>query len=87
MKDTFCIKQTLALILVRAISFYMVKVHVQTPKNGKCQPVVPKTLIQDVIRENHDLVFVEHPGIQRTYGLISLNYWWPGMCKSTENYV
>jgi len=56
-------------------------------QNGKHQLVVPETLIQEVIRENHDPIFVAHPGIQRTYRLVSLNYWWPSMRKSIENYV
>ena len=54
---------------------------------GKHQIVVPRALIQTVIRENHDPVFVAHPGIKRTYDLISLNYWWPGMRRSTEEYI
>jgi len=48
-------------------------------QNGKHQLVVPETSIQEVIRENHDPIFVTHPGIQRTYRLVSLNYWWPSM--------
>ena len=45
--------------------------------------MVPETLI----RENHDTIFVAHPEIQRTYRLVSLNYRWPSMRKSIENYV
>jgi len=54
--------------------------------NGK-QPVVPETLIQEIIRDNHDRINVAHPGIQRNYRPVSLNYWWPSMRKSIENYV
>jgi hypothetical protein len=32
-------------------------------------------------------VYVAHPGTRRTYGLISLTYWWPGMRRSNEEYV
>jgi len=35
-------------------------------QNGKLQLVVPETLIQEVIRENHDPIFVAHTGIRRT---------------------
>ena len=28
-----------------------------------------------------------HPGIKRTHDLISLNYWWPGMRRSIEEYI
>jgi len=56
-------------------------------QNGKHQLLVPEALIQEVIRENHDPIFEAHPGIQRIYRLVSLNYWWPSMLKSIENYV
>ena len=56
-------------------------------QNRKHQLLVPETLIQEVIRENHDPIFVAHPGIQRSYRLVSLNCWWPSMRKSIENYV
>jgi len=48
---------------------------------------IPETLIQEVIRENYDPIFVVHPGIQRTYRLVSLTYWWPSMRKYIDNYV
>jgi len=56
-------------------------------QNGKHQLVVPQTLIQDVIRENHDPKYMEHPGIKGTYSLISLNYWWPKMRETIQQYV
>jgi len=36
---------------------------------------------------NHDPVYVAHPGVKRTYDLVSLNYWWPGMRNSIKDYV
>ena len=51
------------------------------------QLVVPRSLIHQVIEENHDLVYVAHPGVKRTHHLISLNYWWPGMRWSIEDYI
>ena len=56
-------------------------------QNGKHQLVVPQSLIQDVIRENHDPKYVVHPGIKRTYSLISPNYWWPKMRETVEQYI
>jgi len=56
-------------------------------QNGKHQLVVPQTLIQDVIRENHDPMYVAHPGIKRTYSLISLNYLCSKMRETIEQYV
>jgi len=55
--------------------------------NYKHQLVVPASLVQSVIRANHNPVFVAHPGIKRTFELVALNYWWPGMRKSIEDYV
>ena len=40
-----------------------------------------------MIRVNHDPAYVAHPGMKRTFDLISLRYWWPGMRRSVEDYV
>ena len=55
--------------------------------NAKHQLVVPKALIYDIIKANHNPVFIAHPGMKRTFELISLGYWWPGMRKSIEDYI
>jgi hypothetical protein len=57
----------------------------QTDK--KHQLVVPKSLVNDIIKVNHDPVYVAHPGVKRTYDLISLNYWWPKMRNSISDWV
>jgi transposase InsO family protein len=49
--------------------------------------MVPKKLIHHIIKVNHDSVYVVHPGVKRTYELISLNYSWPGMRNSIKDYV
>jgi len=36
---------------------------------------------------NQDPVYVAHPGVKRTYDLLSFNYWWPGMRNSIKDYV
>jgi len=51
------------------------------------QLLVPKALINDVIWQNHEPVFIGHPGIKRTCDLIALSFWWPGMRKSIEDYI
>jgi hypothetical protein len=56
-------------------------------RNGKHQLVITETLLQDVIRESHHPMYIDHPGVQRTYHLVSLNYWWPGMTRAIEDYV
>ena len=35
-------------------------------QNGKHQPVVPQSLVQEVIKEKHDPKYVAHPGMKRT---------------------
>ena len=54
--------------------------------NAKHQLVVPQALVYDVIKANHNPVFIAHPGMKRTFELISLGYWSPDMRKSTEDY-
>jgi hypothetical protein len=44
-------------------------------------------MVKEVIKENHDPVFASHPGIRRTFDLIALSFWWPGMHRSLEAYV
>jgi len=51
------------------------------------QLVVRRSLIPQVIKENHDPVYIAHPGIKRTRHFISLNYWWPGMRRTIEDYI
>ena len=51
------------------------------------QLVVPKSLIQDVVRANHDPSYIAHPGIKRTHNVIALNYWWRAMRRTIEGYV
>jgi len=56
-------------------------------RNGKHQLVIPETLVQAVIRESHDPIHTAHPGVERTYNLVSLNYWWQCMRMDIEDYV
>jgi hypothetical protein len=39
------------------------------------------------MRANHDPSYIAHPGIKRTHNMIALNYWWPGMRRTIEDYV
>ena len=55
--------------------------------NGNNQLVVFQSLIWEVIKGNHDHVFVAHPGAKRTQDSILLRYWWPGMRRSLEGYI
>ena len=51
------------------------------------QVVVPRSLVYDVIQENHNPIYVAHPGVKRTQDLISLKYWWPGMRQTIVHYI
>jgi hypothetical protein len=53
----------------------------------KHQLVVPKSLVKDIIKANYDPVYFAHPDTKRTVDLIFLNYWWPSMRKSVEDYI
>jgi hypothetical protein len=44
-------------------------------------------MIERIISGHHDPIFAAHPGQARTYELISLNYWWPQMRASIDDYV
>ena len=55
--------------------------------NDKHQLIISNTLVADVIRENHDPVYIAHPGIKRTFELLALSFWWPRMRKAVEEYI
>ena len=67
-KDASCTRQTTGSYSSNGDLFLdNVSAMYRRRQNGKHQLVVPETLLQEVIRENHDLIFVAQPGIQRTY--------------------
>ena len=55
--------------------------------SGDHHLIVPETPVREVIKQNHDLVYVAHPATKRTHDLIALHYWWPGMRKSIQDYI
>jgi hypothetical protein len=48
-------------------------------KNGETQLVVLRSLVKEIIYQNHDSIFASHSGQKRTFENIYLRYWWPGM--------
>ena len=46
-----------------------------------------KKLKEEILKENHDLVDVRHPGQHRMLELLKRNYWWPGLKKDVKRYV
>jgi len=46
-----------------------------------------KKIKEEILKENHDLVDVEHPEQQRMLELLKRNYWWPGLKEDVKRYV
>jgi len=87
-KDAFSVKQNPGIYCSRREFFLDDEgVMYRRQTGNKHQLVVPKNLIHHIIKVNHDPVYVAHPGVKRTYDLVSLNYWWPGTRNSINDYV
>jgi len=46
-----------------------------------------KKIKEEILKENHDLVDVGHPGQHRMLELIKRTYWWPGLNEDVKKYV
>jgi hypothetical protein len=88
LKDDFCNKQTPGTYHSRK-EFFLDSdgILYRHRSNGNHQLVVPATLVQEVMKENHAPVYIAHSGTKRTHDLIALQYWWPGMRKAIEEYA
>ncbi|CEP17052.1 hypothetical protein [Parasitella parasitica] len=49
--------------------------------------VVRSNEVLKVLQDHHDHVLVGHQGINRTFDLIKMKYYWPGYCDSVRAYV
>jgi transposase InsO family protein len=87
-QDEFCMRQNPG-ALSRNREFFRDDdgVMYRRRPQGKHQVVVPRSMVQRVLNQNHDQKYVAHPGVKRTHDLISLCYWWPGMRKTIAEYV
>jgi hypothetical protein len=45
------------------------------------------SLRERVLRENHDVITVGHPGRSKTIELIQRDFWWPSLAKDVQKYV
>jgi hypothetical protein len=81
--DAFCRQQVQNRFTANGEYFLDMDGVLYRREEGK-QPklVVPQSLIQDVIAENHSPIFRAHSGSKRSFALISLKYWWPKMRQS-----
>jgi len=75
-KEAFCMKQTPGTYNSKR-EFFLDADGILYKRKSDCkhQLLVPQTLVHDVTRLNHYPVYVAHPGIKRTYSLITLRYW------------
>ena len=55
------------------------KGRIYVPNNKKTR--------KKILKENHDLVDMEHPGQQKMLELIKQNYWWPELKENIKKYV
>ena len=46
-----------------------------------------KKIKEEILKENHNLVDVEHPGQHRMLELLKRTYWWPELKKDVKKYV
>ena len=54
---------------------------------GKVYVSNNKKIREEILKENHDLVNVGHPGQQRILELLKRNCWWPGLKEDVRKYV
>ena len=46
-----------------------------------------KRIREEILKENHDLVDVGHPGQHRMLELLKRTYWWPGLKEDVKKYI
>jgi len=46
-----------------------------------------KKIKEEILKKNHDLVDVGHPGQHRMLELLKRTYWWPGLKEDIKKYV
>ena len=79
------VKNKCRTVLQQIVNIFWTWIEFCMREKGKTPKlVVPQSLIQDLIFENHKPIFVAHPGNKRTFELISLKYQLPKMRKNIE---
>ena len=48
---------------------------------------VPAIMTLNILRLCHDTVLIGHPGMRKTFCILSQTYWWPSMRKDCNSYV
>ena len=55
-------------------------------KDRLCMPA-DSELKKELLHEAHNSVFIMHPGGNKMYPDLKLNYWWKGMKRDVTDYV
>ena len=82
-KDQFCKQMNPGSYSSRKEFYDETALIYRRQKNDKHQLFLPRTLIRNVIRENHSF-YAAHPVAKHTCNLLALSFWWPGMRKSLD---
>jgi hypothetical protein len=56
-------------------------------RDGRTQLCVPRTLVDQVLHDSHNVDAKAHGGVSKTMAQLRSDYWWPEMAKDTLNYV
>jgi len=54
---------------------------------GRIYVLNNKKIKEEILKENHDLADVGHPGQHRMLELIKRTYWWPGLKEDVKKYI
>ena len=54
---------------------------------GKVYVPNNKKIREEILKENHNSIDMEHPEQQRMLELLKRNYWWPGLKEDIKKYI
>jgi len=54
---------------------------------GRVYVLNNRKIKEEILKENHDLADVGHPGQHRMLELIKRTYWWPGLKEDIKKYI
>ena len=89
--DEFCQQVYRALLEGKTLPYFRDKhsvlYHTTSNPSEGAKVVVPASLREQIIRQNHDPVFAGHQGEMRTISNLPLHYYWPSMSKDVEKFI
>ena len=54
---------------------------------GRIYVLNNKKIKEEILKENHNLVDMGHPGQHRMLKLLKRTYWWPGLKEDVKRYI